>query len=53
MRSETQVLNTTVTGSTSSPAASDKKVTEIGSKISDFEIVIADKVSTKEFDVLV
>lgn len=40
----------TVTGSTSSPAASDKKVTEIGSKISDFEIVIADKVSTKEFD---
>ena len=40
----------TVTGSTSSPSASDKKVTEIGSKISDFEIVIADKVSTKEFD---
>lgn len=41
----------TVTGNTSSPAASDKKVTELGAKISDFEIVIADKVSAKELDV--
>ena len=40
-----------VTGNTSSPAASDKKVTELGTKISDFEIVIADKVSAKELDV--
>lgn len=45
-----QKHSATVTGSTSSPSASDKKVTEIGNKISDFEIVIADKVSTKEFD---
>lgn len=41
----------TVTGNTSSPAASDKKVTELETKISDFEIVIADKVSAKELDV--
>ena len=41
----------TVTGNTSSPAASDKKVTELGTKISDFEIVIADKVSAKQLDV--
>ena len=41
----------TVIGNTSSPAASDKKVTELGTKISDFEIVIADKVSAKELDV--
>ena len=41
----------TVTGNISSPAASDKKVTELGTKISDFEIVIADKVSAKELDV--
>ena len=41
----------TVTGNTTSPAASDKKVTELGTKISDFEIVIADKVSAKELDV--
>lgn len=40
----------TVTGSTSSPSASNKDVTEIGDQISEFEIVIADKVSTKEFD---
>ena len=44
----------TITGSTSSPSASNKDLndtkTEIGSKISEFEIVIADKVSTKEFD---
>ena len=41
----------TITGNTSSPAASDKKVNELGTKISDFEIVIADKVSAKELDV--
>ena len=41
----------TVTGNTTSPAASNKKVTELGTKISDFEIVIADKVSAKELDV--
>lgn len=47
----------TVTGSTSSPSASNKDlqdtkddISEIGNKISEFEIVIADKVSTKEFD---
>ena len=39
-----------VDGNMSDPSASGKKVTEIGSKISEFEIVIADKVSTKEFD---
>lgn len=40
----------TVTGNISSPSASDKKVQEIGNQITEFEIVIADKVSTKEFD---
>lgn len=40
----------TVTGNTSDPSASGKEVIEIGDKITDFEIVIADKVSTKEFD---
>lgn len=40
----------TVTGNLSDPAASGNKVTEIGNQISEFEIVIADKVSTKEFD---
>lgn len=40
----------TVTGNTTTPAASSKDVAEIGSKISEFEIVIADKVSTKEFE---
>lgn len=40
----------TVTGNISSPAASDKKVQEIGNQISEFEIIVADKVSTKEFD---
>lgn len=49
----------TVTGSTTNPSANsgdlyevDNKVYEIGSKISEFEIVIADKVSVKEFDAL-
>lgn len=40
----------TVTGNLSDPSASSKKVTEIGDQISEFEIIIADKVSTKEFD---
>lgn len=40
----------TVTGNLSEPAAKDSVVEEIGNKISDFEIVIADKVSTKDFD---
>lgn len=39
-----------VTGNTSSPSASNKDVIEIGNKISEFEIVIADKVSTTVFD---
>lgn len=40
----------TVTGNLSSPAARTDDVQEIGSKISEFEIVIADKVSVKDFD---
>lgn len=40
----------TVIGNISSPSAKDSDVKEIGNKISGFEIVIADKVSTKEFD---
>lgn len=40
----------TVIGNISSPSAKDSDVKEIGNKISVFEIVIADKVSTKEFD---
>lgn len=47
----------TVTGNLSSPAARtdtvkeiDGKVSDIGNKISEFEIVIADKVSTKELE---
>ena len=40
----------TVTGNVSSPAARTDDVKEIGNKISEFEIVIADKVSTTEFD---
>lgn len=40
----------TATGNISSPSASKDDVIEIGNKITDFEIVIADKVSTKEFD---
>lgn len=39
-----------VTGNISSPSASDKDVKEMGSKISEFEIVIADKVNTKELE---
>lgn len=40
----------TVTGNISSPAARTDDVQEIGNKITDFEIVVADKVSTKQFD---
>lgn len=40
----------TVTGNISSPAARTDDVQEIGSKISEFEVVIADKVDTKEFN---
>lgn len=40
----------TVTGNISSPSASNKKVQEIGNQITEFEIIIADKVSVKEFD---
>lgn len=47
----------TVTGNTSDPSASsgdlsdtNDKVDQIGNQISEFEIVIADKVSVKEFD---
>lgn len=39
-----------VTGNISSPSASVGDVENVGNKISEFEIVIADKVSTKEFD---
>lgn len=39
-----------VTGSTTSPSASNKDVIEIGDKITECEILIADKVSTGEFD---
>lgn len=39
-----------VTGDLTTPSASNKDVTEIGNKISDFEIVIADKVSTKQLE---
>lgn len=40
----------TVTGNISSPAARTAEVETIGSKISEFEVVIADKVDTKEFN---
>ena len=39
-----------VTGNISSPAARTDDVQEIGNKISDFEIVIADKVDTKQLN---
>lgn len=39
-----------VTGNITSPSASDTDVKELGNKISEFEIVIADKVSTSELD---
>ena len=40
----------TITGNISSPAARTDDVKEIGSKISEFEIVIADKVTTKQLE---
>ena len=40
----------TVTGNLSEPSAKDSVVGEIGNKISEFEIIIADKVSVKDFD---
>lgn len=40
----------TVTGNSSSPAARTGDVQEIGNQISEFEIVIADKVSTKQLE---
>lgn len=40
----------TVTGNISSPSARTDDVQEIGSKISEFEVVIADKVDTKELN---
>lgn len=40
-----------VTGNLSSPSATDKEVKEVGSKISEFEIIIADKVSVEELEV--
>ena len=39
-----------VTGNITHPSASDVEVKELGNKISEFEIIIADKVSTSEFD---
>lgn len=40
----------TVTGNLTAPAARNSDVQEISNKISEFEIVVADKVSTKDFD---
>lgn len=40
----------TVTGNLSSPAPRQEDVDNIGNQISEFEIIIADKVSVKEFD---
>ena len=49
--------NATITGNTSTPSASNKdlqntngKVEEIGNQITEFENIVADKVSTKELD---
>lgn len=39
-----------VTGDLTTPAASNKEVQEIGNKITEFEIIIADKVSTKQLE---
>lgn len=40
----------TITGNTSSPAARTDDVTEIGNQVSEFEIIVADKVSTKQLE---
>ena len=42
----------TVTGNTSDPSASSKTVTEQGSKITEFEIVMAYKVTTQELEAI-
>lgn len=39
-----------VTGDLTNPSASNKDVTDIGNKISEFEIVIADKVTTEQLE---
>ena len=39
-----------VTGDLTNPSASDKDVKEIGNKISEFEIIIADKVTTEQLE---
>ena len=39
-----------VTGDLTNPSASNKDVTEIGNKISEFEIIIADKVTTEQLE---
>ena len=40
----------TVTGNITDPSATNSEVTQLGSQISEFEIVVADKVSTKELE---
>lgn len=40
----------TVTGNTSSPSATTAEVTEIGTQISEFEVIVADKVDTIELN---
>lgn len=40
----------TIVSNVSTPSASSKDVAEIGSKVTEFEIVVADKVSTKQLD---
>lgn len=42
----------TVTGSTTNPAASNKTVTNIGDQITEFEIVIADKVVAQDIEAI-
>lgn len=42
----------TVTGNLSSPSASDKDVKDIGNKISEFEIIIADKVVADDIEAI-
>lgn len=40
----------TVTGSTSNPSASNNTVVEIGNKVSNFEIIVADKVTAQDIE---
>lgn len=42
----------TVTGSTNNPAASNKVVAQIGNKISEFEIIIADKITVQDIEAI-